>query len=68
MTSESSIQAGARQIVEQCLDLKPGQQLVILVDETTIEPGVAIANAAESMAISQTVILHRHLIWALKIS
>jgi hypothetical protein len=57
MSSESSIQAGARQIVEHCLGLRPGQQLVILVDETTIDPAVAIANAAESAGVSQTVIL-----------
>jgi leucyl aminopeptidase (aminopeptidase T) len=57
MSSESSIRAGARQIVEQCLGLKAGQQIVILVDETTIEPGVAVAEAAESVGVSQTVIL-----------
>jgi hypothetical protein len=55
--SESSIQAGARQIVQRCLGLKPSQQLVIFVDETTIEPGIAIAEAAESLGVWQTVIL-----------
>jgi hypothetical protein len=57
MPVESSVHAGARQIVQQCLSLKPGQQFVILVDETTVGPGVAIAEAAESVGVSQTVIL-----------
>ena len=57
MPSESSIRTGARQIVQRCLDLKPGQQLVVFVDETTTEPGVAIAEAAEALGVSQTVIL-----------
>jgi leucyl aminopeptidase (aminopeptidase T) len=57
MPSESSIRTGARQIVQRCLDLKPGQQFVIFVDETTTEPGVAIAEAAEALGVSQTVIL-----------
>ncbi len=57
MQSETWIQAGARQIVQKCLDLKPSQQLVIFVDETTIEPAVAIAEAAESLGVWQTVIL-----------
>jgi hypothetical protein len=55
--SETSIQGCARQIVERCLGLRPSQQLVIFVDETTIEPGVAIAEAAESLGVWQTVIL-----------
>jgi leucyl aminopeptidase (aminopeptidase T) len=57
MPAESSIRAGARQIVQRCLDLKPGQQFVILCDETTAEPGIAIAEAAESLGVSETVIL-----------
>jgi leucyl aminopeptidase (aminopeptidase T) len=57
MSTEPAIQAGARQIVQQCLGLEPNQQLVIFVDETTIEPGVAIAEAAESVGVSCTVML-----------
>ena len=57
MPSESSIRLGAGQIVQRCLDLKPGQQFVIFVDETTIEPGMTIAEAAEALGVSQTVIL-----------
>jgi leucyl aminopeptidase (aminopeptidase T) len=55
--SETSIQTGARRIVQSCLGLKPSQQLVIFVDETTVEPGVAIAETAESLGVWQTVIL-----------
>src|SRR5512143_361512 len=57
MPSESSISAGARRIVQQCLDLKPSQQFVLLADETAVEPAVAIAEAAESLGVSQTIIL-----------
>jgi aminopeptidase len=57
MSSEPSILAGARQIVQQCLDLKPSQQFVLLADETTVEPAVAIAEAAESLGVSQTIVL-----------
>jgi leucyl aminopeptidase (aminopeptidase T) len=52
-----SVQTGARQIIQQCLDLKPNQQLVIFCDETTVEPGVALAEAAESLGVSQTIVL-----------
>ena len=54
---EHAIAVGARQIVQHCLGLEPNQQLVIFVDETTIEPGVAMAEAAECLGISQTVFL-----------
>ena len=57
MPSEASVHAGARQIVQRCLDLKPNQLFVIFVDETTVEPGVAIAEAAEALGVSQMVIL-----------
>jgi leucyl aminopeptidase (aminopeptidase T) len=48
---------GARQIVQQCLGLEPYQQLVIFVDETATEPAAAIAEAAESLGVSQTALL-----------
>jgi hypothetical protein len=57
MSTGSSVQAGARQIIQQCLDLKPNQQLVIFSDETTVEPAVALAEAAESLGVSQTIML-----------
>ncbi len=48
---------GAEQIVRHYLGLEPEQHLVIFVDETTVEPGVAIAEAAELLGVSQTIIL-----------
>ena len=54
---EPSVLSGARQIVQHCLRLAPNQQLVIFVDESTIEPGVALAEAADALGISQTVFL-----------
>lgn len=57
MSVGPSVEAGARQIIEQCLGLKPNQQLVIFGDETTVEAGVALAEAAESLGVSQTIIL-----------
>ena len=57
MPQDPSHHAGARQIVEHALDLKPGQQLLILLDETTVEPATAIAEAAESLGVSTTAIL-----------
>jgi leucyl aminopeptidase (aminopeptidase T) len=55
--STAGVQAGARQIVQQCLGLEPYQQLVIIVDETATAPAVAIAEAAESLGVSGTVLL-----------
>jgi hypothetical protein len=57
MPADPSVLAGARQIVERCLGLRPDQQLVIFVDETTVEPAVAIAEAAEAARVPHTVIL-----------
>lgn len=57
MSAGPSVDSGARQIVQQCLGLEPDQQLVIFLDETTIEPGVALAKAAESLGVAHTVIL-----------
>ena len=57
MAVAPSILSGARQIVGQCLGLEPNQELVILVDETTVAPGIAIAEAAESLGVSHTILL-----------
>jgi hypothetical protein len=57
MPTEPSLLSGARQIVRQCLGLERNQQLVIFVDETTIQPGVIIAEAAESVGVPYTAIL-----------
>jgi hypothetical protein len=57
MPTESSIHAGAEQIVRHCLGLERDQHLVVFVDETTVEPGLAIAETAESLGVPPTVIL-----------
>jgi hypothetical protein len=57
MPTEPSVLSGARQIVQQCLGLEPNQQLVIFLDETTVEPATAIAEAAESLGVSHTALL-----------
>jgi hypothetical protein len=57
MPGKPSFRSGARQIVQKCLDLEPNQQFVIFADETTIEPAVVIAEAAESLGVLHTVIL-----------
>lgn len=57
MTTDLQIQAGARQIVRQCLGLEPGQDLVVFVDETTVETGMVIAEAAEVLGVPHTLIL-----------
>ncbi len=57
MSSDPNSHAGARQVVGRCLGLEPGQQLVILADETTVELAVAIAEAADSLRVPHTAIL-----------
>ena len=48
---DSAIHPGARQIVRRCLGLEPGQDLVIFLDETTIDVAVALAEAADSLGV-----------------
>jgi leucyl aminopeptidase (aminopeptidase T) len=57
MSTESAIHPGAEQIVRHCLGLEPDQHLVIFADETTVETAVTLAEAAESLGVSQTVVL-----------
>ena len=57
MPIEPSVVEGAQQIVKHCLGLAPNQQLVIFADESTIEPSVALAEAADALGVSQTVFL-----------
>jgi leucyl aminopeptidase (aminopeptidase T) len=57
MTIEPAILRGAEQIIQRCLGLASGQDLVVFVDETTIETGVVIADAADRLGVPQTVIL-----------
>ncbi len=37
MTIKHAALSGARPVVRRCLGLRPGQDLVIFVDETTVE-------------------------------
>ncbi len=48
---------GARQIVRRCLGLEPGQDLVILLDETTIDTAVALAEAADGLGVPPSLVL-----------
>lgn len=57
MSTAPSVESGARQLVQHCLGLQANQQFVILLDETTVETGVVIAEAAESLGVSHTSIL-----------
>lgn len=57
---------GAQQILQRCLGLRQSQSVVIFVDETTIDVGTVLAEAADLLGISQTTIfipvsLQRHI-------
>lgn len=47
---------GAKQILQRCLGLRQGQSLVIFLDETTVDIGIVIAEAADSLGIPQTTV------------
>jgi hypothetical protein len=57
MAGEPSNHPGARQIVRRCLGLEPGQDLVILLDETTAETAIALAEAADSLGVHPSLVL-----------
>jgi hypothetical protein len=57
MANVPSIHPGAWQIVRRCLGLEPGQDLVIFLDETTIETAVVLAEAADSLGVHPSLIL-----------
>jgi hypothetical protein len=57
MPHNPSVRAGAEQIISRCLGLEPDQQLVIFIDETTVETGVILADAASSLGVPHTLIL-----------
>jgi len=48
--------AGAKQLLQRCLGLRQGQSLVVFVDETTVDVGAVIAEAADILGIPQTMI------------
>lgn len=57
MAAEPSIHPGARQIVRRCLGLEPGQDLVILMDETTVETAIALGEAADGLGVHPSLVL-----------
>ncbi|RPJ26010.1 MAG: hypothetical protein EHM33_13095 [Chloroflexi bacterium] len=56
MATDPAVVAGAKQIVQRCLGLSKGQNLLIFADSTTSELGSIIAEAAEELAIQSTII------------
>jgi hypothetical protein len=57
MPHKPSLRAGAQQIISHCLCLEPDQQLVIFLDETTVDTAVILAEAAAEQGVSHTLIL-----------
>jgi leucyl aminopeptidase (aminopeptidase T) len=57
MLADKAAFTGAEQIVRRCLGLTAGQELLIFVDETTIEVGMVIAEAAHCLGVPQMIAL-----------
>jgi len=57
MAIEQALLTGAKQIVQRCLGLTKGQNLLIFADRTTSHLGSLIAEAAEDLFIQSTIIL-----------
>lgn len=57
MRADSAASSGAEQILRYCLGLTAGQEVLVFVDETTVEVGVVIAEAAYRLGVSQTTVL-----------
>jgi len=56
MVSDSAEVSGAKQIVQRCLGLTKGQNILIFADKTTSEVASVIAEAAEELSVSATII------------
>lgn len=56
MAIHPAIVAGAKQVVQRCLGLSKGQNLLIFVDSTTSDLGSVIAEVAEELSIQSTII------------
>lgn len=56
MESLSDVDRGARIILRDCLKLERGQEVVILVDETTLSLVPALTHAAAQLAIPSTIL------------
>jgi hypothetical protein len=57
MPTDPFVEAGARQIVTTCLALEPGQELVILADETTLKTAEILAEAAQGLRVPHTLLV-----------
>ncbi|HMQ31333.1 MAG TPA: aminopeptidase [Chloroflexaceae bacterium] len=51
MADESALN-GARQIVKHCLGLEAGQELLVFMDETTVEVGMLLEQAATQLGVT----------------
>jgi len=56
MVVDSAEVSGAKQIVQRCLGLTKGQNLLIFADKTTSDVATIIADAAEQLSIPGTII------------
>ena len=54
MTNALNRQTGARKIIDTCLGLSSGQELLILFDETTLEVANLMIEAAFDLQVSST--------------
>jgi len=56
MSADPIVVAGAKQIVQRCLGLSKGQNLLIFADETTSDLSAILAESAEDVAVQATII------------
>lgn len=56
-TTSESLMRGARKVVSTCLGLLPGEELLIFVDETTLEVERLIHQAAVEQQVHSTILL-----------
>jgi leucyl aminopeptidase (aminopeptidase T) len=56
MTVDSAEVSGAKQIVQRCLGLKEGQNLLIFADKSTNDLAAIITDAAEQLSVQSTII------------
>ena len=57
MPTDPFVEAGARQIISTCLALEPGQEFVVLADETTLKTAEILAEAAQSLRVPHTLLV-----------
>ncbi len=57
MPTDPFVEAGARHVITACLGLDPGQELVILADETTLKTAEILAEAAQDLRVPHTLMV-----------